>query len=235
MAVSRRLRFEILKRDDHTCRYCGQSAPDVKLQVDHVIPVALGGGDGPDNLVAACTDCNAGKTSSTPAESVVAAVSLDSRRWTQAISEAAAARSASRAEFQKARDLFERRWAGRRVPSDWGSSVDNFVRLGLSPTDVEFYAERAGEKGRSDDHAWKWFCKVCWSEVKSITAAAAERVGRPSTELDAPAAVVVIPTRPETEQCIECDERPALDSGWSLPGAEGLCGQCRRLHFEDMA
>ena len=31
MAVSKRLRFEILRRDNHACRYCGQMAPDVKL------------------------------------------------------------------------------------------------------------------------------------------------------------------------------------------------------------
>src|SRR6185369_3226628 len=62
MAVSKRLRFEILRRDNHTCRYCGRSAPEVKLTVDHVKPEALGGRTEPDNLVAACSDCNAGKT-----------------------------------------------------------------------------------------------------------------------------------------------------------------------------
>lgn len=36
MAVSKRLRYEILRRGNHTCRYCGASAPDVPLRVDHV-------------------------------------------------------------------------------------------------------------------------------------------------------------------------------------------------------
>ncbi|WP_075737496.1 HNH endonuclease [Streptomyces acidiscabies] len=63
MAVSKRLRYEILRRDNHTCRYCGASAPDVPLRVDHVTPVALGGTDTPDNLVAACEPCNSGKSS----------------------------------------------------------------------------------------------------------------------------------------------------------------------------
>lgn len=58
MAVSKRLRYEILRRDNHTCRYCGATAPDVKLTVDHVVPVALGGSDVPTNLVAACDACN---------------------------------------------------------------------------------------------------------------------------------------------------------------------------------
>src|SRR5690242_10010956 len=63
--MNARLRFEILKRDNFTCRYCGRSAAATELRVDHVIPVALGGSDMPDNLVAACHDCNAGKSSIT--------------------------------------------------------------------------------------------------------------------------------------------------------------------------
>lgn len=66
MAVSKRLRYEILRRDNHACRYCGAAAPDVKLNVNHVIPQALGGSDKPDNLATSCADCNAGKTSSMP-------------------------------------------------------------------------------------------------------------------------------------------------------------------------
>ena len=34
MAVSQCTRFEVLRRDAHTCRYCGSSAPDVKLTVE---------------------------------------------------------------------------------------------------------------------------------------------------------------------------------------------------------
>ena len=42
MSVSRRLRFEILRRDNYTCCYCGAKSPDVTLAVDHVLPVTLG-------------------------------------------------------------------------------------------------------------------------------------------------------------------------------------------------
>lgn len=63
MAVTKRTRFEVLRRDNHTCQYCGGKAPDVVLQIDHVVPVALGGDDKPGNLVTACKECNAGKTS----------------------------------------------------------------------------------------------------------------------------------------------------------------------------
>jgi len=51
-------RFKILKRDDFTCQYCGKKAPDVELEVDHVIPVSKGGKDKPSNLKTVCIRCN---------------------------------------------------------------------------------------------------------------------------------------------------------------------------------
>lgn len=59
--LSKRVRFEVFKRDRFTCQYCGGKAPDVILQVDHVRPLADGGTDDFLNLVAACIDCNGGK------------------------------------------------------------------------------------------------------------------------------------------------------------------------------
>lgn len=57
------VRFEVLKRDRFCCRYCGKSAPEVLLEVDHVIPVSAGGTNALDNLVSACATCNRGKGS----------------------------------------------------------------------------------------------------------------------------------------------------------------------------
>lgn len=59
--LSKKLRFEIFKRDSFKCQYCGRSAPDVLLQVDHIKPVADGGTDDMINLLTCCSDCNAGK------------------------------------------------------------------------------------------------------------------------------------------------------------------------------
>jgi hypothetical protein len=60
--ITLKKRFEILKRDGFRCRYCGRSAPDVILNVDHKTPVAAKGGNEDANLVTACFDCNAGKS-----------------------------------------------------------------------------------------------------------------------------------------------------------------------------
>lgn len=89
MSVSKRLRFEILRRDNHTCRYCGASAPGVELEVDHVVPRTLGGLDEPANLTTSCVDCNAGKASVPADAETVEDVGQDALRWSEAMAKAA--------------------------------------------------------------------------------------------------------------------------------------------------
>ena len=56
----------VLRRDAHTCQYCGVKGKD--LTMDHVVPRSLGGASSWDNVVAACRRCNLKKGSRTPAE-----------------------------------------------------------------------------------------------------------------------------------------------------------------------
>lgn len=60
--ISKAVRFEVFKRDKFTCQYCGVSAPEAILEVDHIKPVSKGGTNDLLNLVTACRDCNRGKT-----------------------------------------------------------------------------------------------------------------------------------------------------------------------------
>ena len=59
-------RKNILKRDNHTCQYCGIGS--VPMTIDHIIPRQGGGEDSWYNLVAACVKCNARKGNRTPRE-----------------------------------------------------------------------------------------------------------------------------------------------------------------------
>ena len=61
-AIKKSVRFEIFKRDSFTCQYCGRKAPDVILEIDHIIPVKEGGTNDIMNLVTSCKDCNRGKS-----------------------------------------------------------------------------------------------------------------------------------------------------------------------------
>ena len=61
-ALPKGMRFDILKRDNYTCTYCGRSAPEVTLEVDHIIPWTIVKKHEPQNLTTACKDCNLGKS-----------------------------------------------------------------------------------------------------------------------------------------------------------------------------
>ena len=59
--IGARLRFQVFMRDNFTCQYCGQRAPQVELHIDHIIPVAHGGTNEIANVSTACAECNLGK------------------------------------------------------------------------------------------------------------------------------------------------------------------------------
>ncbi len=61
-AISKKIRFEVFKRDSFTCQYCGRRAPEILLQIDHIDPVAAGGSNAILNLITSCEECNAGKS-----------------------------------------------------------------------------------------------------------------------------------------------------------------------------
>lgn len=56
LPISPAMRARVLHRDRQTCRYCGNM--DGPFEIDHVIPVALGGATKLWNLVTACCECN---------------------------------------------------------------------------------------------------------------------------------------------------------------------------------
>lgn len=176
MAVSKRLRYEVLRRDNHACRYCGRAAPDVPMTVDHVIPKALGGGDEPTNLVAACEDCNSGKTSSNPDAPLVADVDQRAVRWSQAMNAAIEQRRAELAADRTRTAAFDAVWSawssgGRAVPRDptWKATVLRFLAAGL---DDEFLADAVstamGNTKLRRDSVWRYFCGICWRELDRI-------------------------------------------------------------------
>ena len=59
--LSKKTRYEVFKRDNFRCQYCGRSSPEVILEVDHIVPVAEGGKNDMMNLITSCRDCNRGK------------------------------------------------------------------------------------------------------------------------------------------------------------------------------
>lgn len=166
MAVSKRIRFEVLRRDNYTCRYCRSA--DSELTIDHVTPVALGGTDDPANLVACCKDCNAGKASTSPDEGTVTNVAEDAVRWAAAMRDAAAIMSAEVDERDAYIGAFLSAWPSyRNVPSHLTDTVGRFYDLGLPLAVMLDAAETAGgARGVYDRPAY--FAGICWKRVRAM-------------------------------------------------------------------
>ena len=170
MAITKRMRYEILRRDNHACRYCGGVAPDVVLTVDHVVPKALGGRDEPANLVAACHNCNAGKTSSAPDQHVVADVKDAAVKWSAAIALAAdeARSDASGREhlYQAVIDAWPN-FHRHKIPKDYSETIDQFLDAGLPHELIIEMAQLAGAKP-SIYNRWAYFCGCCWTKIRQL-------------------------------------------------------------------
>ena len=96
VTIPKKVRFEVFKRDDYTCQYCGRGAPEVTLEADHIVPVAEGGTNEMFNLKTACTDCNRGK----------GATALDNEEYAQNQELIAAQRELSEAIREKQNAMF---------------------------------------------------------------------------------------------------------------------------------
>jgi len=174
MAISKRLRYEILRRDNHTCRYCGASAPDAKLTVDHVVPDALGGSNEPSNLVAACADCNSGKSSTPPDATIIDDVAADAMRWAKALEQAADMHRNARATTELANKDFV--WEiVNELPGDkvfthmdrgYDTTILRFRDLGLSMDDMRHAIEQVPTHRLFGVSRWKYFCGVCWAVIR---------------------------------------------------------------------
>ncbi|MCL2611963.1 MAG: HNH endonuclease [Nocardioidaceae bacterium] len=184
MAVTKRTRFEVLRRDNHTCRYCGASAPDATLTVDHVTPVALGGTDDPGNLVAACRDCNAGKSSTSPDAAVVADVKALDLKWSGALKRVANARARQRKKRAAYAVSFYDYWTSwtygngkytYALPVSWQASIERFYDLGVPMDELIDCARIAITSDRIRlDEEFRYFCGCVWRTVTEMQEAAKE-------------------------------------------------------------
>lgn len=144
MAISKRMRFEILRRDNFRCYYCGATAAESDLHVDHVIPVTLGGTDIAENLVTSCADCNAGKSSTAPSEELVAkideAVALEAaarRIAAEELNDLMPSLDQYEDEIQEIWDRYIPSYRRKYAPGSDLATVTNWYKTGVSLAVIE--------------------------------------------------------------------------------------------------
>jgi hypothetical protein len=195
VTISKRMRFEILRRDSYTCRYCGHRAPEVKVVVDHMTPEALGGTDEPTNLVTACVDCNSGKASASADNELVAELDARAQQWQRAMHAAAEMRRRDRDAIDTVAERIRVRWsdyyyaadedkpdADRRrflIPDDWRAGVDHFLGAGLPIDDMVELIEvamRGGLEARVPDGRWRYYMGCCKRVLRELESQAHQLV-----------------------------------------------------------
>ncbi|MBH0121542.1 HNH endonuclease [Rhodococcus sp. CX] len=178
MAVSKRQRYEILRRDNHACRYCGATAPDVKLVVDHVIPQALGGSDEPSNLITACDPCNSGKSATIADAPVVSDVDERAAQWSSAMRQAAEEISADSRLVNTVCERVDEIMPGYR-PVGWRNSIQQILAAGLPDEVIVDMAHVAMDAYGVNDR-WKYFFGCCWIGVRKLQGRATELLDAPN-------------------------------------------------------
>lgn len=169
--ISKKTRFDVFKRDQFQCVYCGANPSGVVLEVDHVHPVADGGTNDIDNLVTACWDCNRGKganlLSSVPQSlEEKAATTLEREAQIRAYYEILEAKKDRKdTELWTVAELFMNRFGDEDIQRSRLSSIRMFLdRLDFYQVleAMEIACDRKYVRGT----AFSYFCGVCWNKIK---------------------------------------------------------------------
>jgi len=174
-AIGKRVRFEVFKRDEFTCQYCGSTPPSVVLEVDHIHAVAQGGGNDEDNLVTSCFNCNRGKGAEL-LTSVPESLSNKAVRIKES--------ELQLAEFHKVmqgkKDRIESEsWDIAEILSpgcsETGFSISDKYSIctfleRLPYFEVEEAMEIATSRHSAPSSAFRYFCGICWRKIKDNAA-----------------------------------------------------------------
>ena len=176
--LSKRVRFEVFKRDGFTCQYCGRTPPEVLLQVDHILALANGGDDDPDNLITACADCNLGK-SNVPLGAIPSSLASEFDRKAEMTAQVEAYNDILMA-IRESREHWicglARHWYDAVFPDEPGEWTFNQQRLAtvkrflnsLPAANIHEAMDIALSKPlRFDENrCWRYFFGVCWRMIK---------------------------------------------------------------------
>lgn len=181
MGISKALRYQVMRRDGHACTYCGARPPDARLVIDHVVPVALGGSDSPDNLTTACNDCNSGKGANPVDAAVVESVAetnTEFRRVMQQLAEDAASVDERCTEFLRIWEQYDYNYMMRRqhfpLPDTWERSVSVWLDRGLVIEDIEWAVHKAMDHPAAPDQKFRYMAGVLWRLLTERQEQAAE-------------------------------------------------------------
>lgn len=178
-SMSLRNRFNVFKRDEFKCKYCGRGVPDVILEVDHIVPVSKGGDNSQNNLITSCFDCNRGKGAESLltkpeniTDTLLAEIELKKEKQKQI-------KYIDR-ELQKIKDKedkilielghyffnnFEYEKDVYVFSGQYKTSVQTFLKK-MTPFQIKECMDISFSKNKSEYNTFRYFCGVCWGKIK---------------------------------------------------------------------
>ncbi len=170
--LSKRLRFEVFKRDGFKCVYCGATPADgIVLECDHVVPVSDGGADEIENLVTSCFDCNRGK-SDIFLDCVPETLESQARRIAEKEAQLRsyreimeAARERKEEEVWDVATVFIDAHCDDGITKKRFASIKNFLER-LPFFDVLEAMELAANMPFGKDRMFRYFCGICWRKIQ---------------------------------------------------------------------
>lgn len=170
-SLTKKVRFDVFKRDLFTCQYCGNTPPGVVLEVDHIMAVANGGSNDIDNLITACFDCNRGK-SATPLTQVPRTIINKMEVIEEREEQIKAYNKILKAKRKRLmRDALAIADVYKNYFGIW-SLKQEFVStslckfLELLPYQEVFEAMTIACARKTSHQAPRYFCGICWKKVR---------------------------------------------------------------------
>lgn len=172
MAVSKKVRFDVFKRDGFTCQYCGRTPPAVVLEADHIDPKANGGLDVIHNLITACADCNRGKSSAlltTIPESLTVRAQGLAEREAQLKAYSKLQKTIKGREdkdIDAVQKAFQALYPSQSFTTQFRESVRHFLQH--LPVEVLCDAMNMAISRMADaERAASYFCGICWRKIRA--------------------------------------------------------------------
>lgn len=178
--ASKRTRFEVFKRDNFKCQYCGRTPPEVVLEIDHIIPKASGGRNSIHNYITACFDCNHGK-GSTKLDSVPVGIQDNLAQLKEKRGQLKAynkflqdLQEETEESIEQVNRVFNKYFSDFQLSSGFrNNSLRRFLchlpsaRLCEA---MEMACSQFSERGTSQQMSWRaiqYFCGICWKWIKN--------------------------------------------------------------------
>jgi hypothetical protein len=172
IGISKKIRFEIFKRDGFKCQYCNASPPNVTLEVDHIVPISKGGTNQEENLITACFDCNRGKSNrelnsineSLSEKTLRKKIALEQyREFQNVLIEQDELINLDISIVEKVFKNTHKNWC---FTDKFKLSIRMFIeKIGIEETVNSM--RKAVSRCSDPDDALSYFCGICWNKIKS--------------------------------------------------------------------